>query len=118
RRGDHPASGWRCAATAGSAWPSRPGSGIDRDDQQPVRLSDRPREPVASSRLAARRMSVTVSLGSITFGGGPDGDGDRFTVRDLPGWTGASVELVSVEKPISNGAVISVGRYKGRALSI
>jgi len=63
-------------------------------------------------------MSVTVSLGSITFGGGPDGDGDRFTVRDLPGWTGASVELVSVEKPISDGAVISVGRYKGRSLSI
>lgn len=63
-------------------------------------------------------MSITVSLGSITFGGGADSDGDRFTVRDLPGWTGAPVELVSVEKPISDGAVIAVGRYKGRSLSI
>lgn len=63
-------------------------------------------------------MAITVTLGSITFGGGPDGDGDRFTVRDLPGWTGASVELVSVEKPISAGAVIVRGRYTGRYLSI
>jgi hypothetical protein len=63
-------------------------------------------------------MAFTVSLGSITFGGGPDSDGDRFTVRDLPGWTGAPVELVTVEKPLSDGAVIAVGRYKGRALSI
>lgn len=63
-------------------------------------------------------MGVTVALGSITFGGGPDGDGDKFTVRDLPGWTGASVELVSVEKPLSHGAVIVRGRYTGRSLSI
>lgn len=63
-------------------------------------------------------MAFTVVLGSITFGGGPDGDGDKFTVRDLPGWTGASVELVSVEKPISNGAILVRGRYTGRSLSI
>lgn len=63
-------------------------------------------------------MAFTVTLGSIVFGGGADGDGDRFTVRDLPGWTGPSVELVSVEKPISAGAVIAVGRYTGRHLSI
>lgn len=63
-------------------------------------------------------MALTVTLGSITFGGGPDSDGDKFTVRDLPGWTGASVELVSVEKPISNGAVVVRGRYTGRSLSI
>lgn len=63
-------------------------------------------------------MAFTVSLGSITFGGGPDSDGDKFTVRDLPGWTGAPVELVSVEKPLSNGAVIVRGRYKGRLVSI
>ena len=63
-------------------------------------------------------MAITVTLGSITFGGGPDGDGDRFTVRDMPGWTGAPVELVSVEKPISNGAVVVRGRYTGRPLSI
>lgn len=63
-------------------------------------------------------MAITVALGSITFGGGPDSDGDKFTVRDLPGWTGASVDLISVEKPLSNGAVIVRGRYKGRSLSI
>lgn len=63
-------------------------------------------------------MAFTVTLGSITFGGGPDGDGDRFTVRDLPGWTGAPVELVTIEKPISAGAVVVRGRYTGRALSI
>lgn len=63
-------------------------------------------------------MAITVTLGSITFGGGPDGDGDRFTVRDLPGWTGAPVELVSVEKPLSAGAVIVRARYTGRSLSI
>jgi hypothetical protein len=63
-------------------------------------------------------MAITVTLGSITFGGGPDSDGDRFTVRDLPGWTGAPVELVTVEKPISNGAVVVRGRYTGRPLSI
>lgn len=63
-------------------------------------------------------MAFTVSLGSITFGGGPDSDGDRFTVNDLPGWTGAPVELVSVEKPLSDGAVIAHARYAGRHLSI
>jgi len=62
--------------------------------------------------------SITVTLGSITFGGGADSDGDRFTVNDLPGWTGAPVELVSVEKPLSAGAVIVRGRYTGRHLSI
>ena len=63
-------------------------------------------------------MAFTVSLGSITFGGGPDSDGDRFTVRDLPGWTGGDVELVTVDKPISDGAVVAVGRYKGRSVTI
>lgn len=63
-------------------------------------------------------MPVTVTLGSITFGGGPDSDGDKFTVRDLQGWTGAPTELVTVEKPISNGAVVVRGRYTGRPVSI
>ena len=63
-------------------------------------------------------MALTVTLGSITFGGGPDGDGDKFTVRDLPGWTGAAVELVSVERPLSAGAVVVRGRYTGRHVSI
>jgi hypothetical protein len=63
-------------------------------------------------------MAITVALGSITFGGGPDSDGDRFTVRDLPGWTGGDVELLTVDKPISDGAVIAGGRYKGRTVTI
>ena len=63
-------------------------------------------------------MAFTVTLGSITFGGGPDSDGDKFTVRDLPGWTGIGVELVVVEKPLSAGAVIAHARYTSRHLSI
>src|SRR5690242_13420931 len=63
-------------------------------------------------------MAITVALGSITFGGAPDSDGDRFTVRDLPGWTGGDVELVTVDKPLSDGAVVAHGRYKGRTVTI
>ena len=65
--------------------------------------------------------NITITLGSITFGAASataDADGDRFTVRDLPGWTGAPVELVTVDKPISAGAVVAHGRYRGRSLSI
>lgn len=66
-------------------------------------------------------MPVTVTLGSITFGAASaaaDADGDRFTVRDLSGWTGAPVELVSVDKPLSPGAVIVYGRYRARTVVI
>lgn len=66
-------------------------------------------------------MAIQVRLGSITFkaaGAAPDGDGDRFTVRDLPGWTGAPVEMVTVERPISDGAVMVRGRHTARSLSI
>lgn len=67
-------------------------------------------------------MSITVTLGSITFGaagqGAPDSDGDRFTVRDLDGWTGAPVELVTVERPLSDGAVLVRGRYRARTVVI
>jgi hypothetical protein len=63
-------------------------------------------------------MPFTVQLGSIIFGGGPDADGDRFTVRDVPGWTGGGVDLTTVDKPISDGAVVARGRYTGRTLSI
>lgn len=65
--------------------------------------------------------SITITLGSITFGAASaaaDGDGDRFTVRDLTGWTGPPVELVTVEKPISDGAVVALGRYKSRTVII
>lgn len=66
-------------------------------------------------------MAIQVRLGSITFkaaGAAGDGDGDRFTVRDLPGWTGAQTEIVTVERPISDGAVLVRGRYTARSLSI
>jgi hypothetical protein len=66
-------------------------------------------------------MAIQVRLGSITFKAASataDGDGDRFTLRDLPGWTGAPVELVSIEKPISAGAVLVRGRHTARSLSI
>lgn len=66
-------------------------------------------------------MAIQVRLGSITFkaaSAAADGDGDRFTVRDLPGWTGAQVEVVSIEKPISHGATMVRGRYTARSLSI
>jgi hypothetical protein len=66
-------------------------------------------------------MAIQVRLGSITFKAATapaDADGDRFTVRDLPGWTGAPVEMVTVEKPISAGAVMVRGRHTARAVSI
>lgn len=66
-------------------------------------------------------MAIQARLGSITFkaaGAAADGDGDRFTLRDLPGWTGADVELVKVERPIADGAVLVRGRYTARPVSI
>ena len=63
-------------------------------------------------------MAITATLGSITFGGAADGDGDRFTLTDLPAWTGAPVELVTVERPISAGAIVAHGRYRGRSLFV
>ena len=65
--------------------------------------------------------SITVTLGSITFGAASataDSDGDRFTVRELDGWTGAPVDLVTVERPISAGAIVVLGRYKARTVVI
>lgn len=66
-------------------------------------------------------MAIQVRLGSITFkaaSAAADGDGDRFTVRDLPGWTGAPTEIVTIEKPISDGAVLVRGRFTARPVSI
>jgi len=65
--------------------------------------------------------AIQVRLGSITFkaaGAAADSDGDRFTLRDLPGWTGAQAEIVSVEKPISDGATLVRGRFTARSMSI
>src|SRR5687767_3691339 len=65
--------------------------------------------------------SITITLGSITFGAATaaaDGDGDRFTVRNLDGWTGAPVDLVTVDKPVSAGAIVVLGRYRARSVVI
>lgn len=58
-----------------------------------------------------------VRLGGITFGT-PDGDGDLFVVGDIAGWTGIPVELVTVDKPTADGAVIVYGRQRARTLII
>jgi hypothetical protein len=59
---------------------------------------------------------VEVRLAGLTFNDGPDGDGDEFIVSDLDGWDGPGVELVVVERPVSDGAVVAFGRRTARAL--
>jgi hypothetical protein len=64
-------------------------------------------------------MAVTeVRLAGLTFNDGPDGDGDEFIVSDVEGWDGAGVELVTVERPLSDGAVIVRGRRASRTLTV
>ena len=60
-------------------------------------------------------MAFVVTLGSFSFGA-TDGDGDRFVLQDIVGWTGIPVEIGVVEKPLSTGAVIAYSRYKARPL--
>lgn len=59
-----------------------------------------------------------VTLGGLTFNAGPDADGDEFSVGEIPGWDGAGVEQISVERPLSDGAVVVHGRRTSRALSL
>lgn len=59
--------------------------------------------------------AFVVTLGSFSFGA-TDGDGDRFVLQDIVGWTGIPVEIGVVEKPLSAGAVIAYSRYKARPL--
>jgi hypothetical protein len=61
--------------------------------------------------------ALVVTLGSFTFGT-TDGDGDRFVLTDIVGWTGIPVELVTVDKPTAAGAVVVYGRYQARALTL
>jgi hypothetical protein len=61
-------------------------------------------------------MSVTLTLAGITFNGGPDGDGDEFIVSDVEGWDGPEIELVVIERPITDGAVVAYARRAARAL--
>jgi hypothetical protein len=59
-----------------------------------------------------------VRLGTLTFNNGPDADGDEFIASDVDGWNEIPVELVTVERPIADGAVIVRGRYQAKALTV
>jgi len=64
-------------------------------------------------------MAVTeVRLAGLTFNSGPDSDGDEFFVEDVDGWDGTGVELVTVERPISDGAILVRARRTSRTLTI
>lgn len=64
-------------------------------------------------------MAVTeVRLAGLTFNSGPDGDGDEFIISDVEGWDGVGVELVTVEKPLSAGAVVVRARKASRTMTI
>lgn len=64
-------------------------------------------------------MAVTeVRLGGLTFNSGPDSDGDEFIISDVDGWDGSGVELVTVDKPLSAGAVLVRGRKAARPLTL
>jgi hypothetical protein len=57
-----------------------------------------------------------VRLAGLTFNSGPDADGDEFIISDVEGWDGAGVELISVERPLSDGALVVLGRHTARIL--
>lgn len=64
-------------------------------------------------------MAVTsITLAGLTFNNGPDGDGDEFIISDVDGWDGGGVELITVEKPLSAGAVLVRARKASRTLTI
>jgi hypothetical protein len=57
-----------------------------------------------------------VRLAGLAFNSGPDSDGDEFIISDVEGWDGPGVELISVERPISDGAVLVLGRQTARTI--
>jgi hypothetical protein len=57
-----------------------------------------------------------VRLAGLTFNSGPDGDGDEFIVSEVEGWDGPGVEQITVERPISDGAIVVLGRQTARTL--
>lgn len=64
-------------------------------------------------------MAVTeVRLAGLDFNSGPDSDGDEFIISDVDGWDGGGVELITVEKPLSAGAVLVRARKASRTLTI
>lgn len=64
-------------------------------------------------------MAVTeVRLAGLDFNSGPDSDGDEFIISDVDGWDGGGVELITVEKPLSAGAVLVRARKASRTLTV
>lgn len=64
-------------------------------------------------------MAVTeITLAGLTFNNGVDADGDDFIISDVQGWDGAGVELVTVERPLSAGAVLVRGRKASRTVTV
>jgi hypothetical protein len=59
-----------------------------------------------------------VTFGGLTFNSGLDSDGDRFVVGEIDGWWAPTIELVTVERPVSDGAVVAHGRLAARALVV
>lgn len=64
-------------------------------------------------------MAVTeIRLAGLTFNHGPDSDGDEFIISEVDGWDSGGVELVTVEKPLSAGALIVRARKASRTLTL
>lgn len=63
-------------------------------------------------------MTGDITLGGITFGGAPDGDGDRFVVGEIDGWELPGVSLTLVDRPIEAGAVVARARYTAQAITL
>ena len=61
---------------------------------------------------------AVVRLAGITFNNGEDGDGDLFVCSDLAGWDGPPVDLVRVDYPLSDGAVIVRARLTVWSLTL
>lgn len=61
---------------------------------------------------------AVVRLAGLTFNSGPDGDGDEFVCSDLDGWDGGGVDLVTVEKPLADGAFVAFGRLTAWSLTL
>lgn len=59
-----------------------------------------------------------VRLAGLTFNSGPDGDGDEFFISDVDGWDSTGVELVTIERPLSDGGVVVRSRRASRALTV
>lgn len=57
-----------------------------------------------------------ITLGTLTFNGGPDSDGDRFVIGELDGWEGAGVEQTGLERALSDGAIVGRGRRTSRTV--